>query len=102
LSMEARMTLCNMSIEMGAKAGLIAPDDTTYAYLKGRPFAPSEDEFEAAVSYWRTLHSDDGAKFDRVVELNAQDIQPQVTWGTSPEQVIGIDEVVPNPEQESD
>lgn len=102
LSMEARMTLCNMSIEMGAKAGLIAPDDTTYVYLKGRPFAPSEDEFEAAVSYWRTLHSDDGAKFDRVVELNAQDIQPQVTWGTSPEQVIGIDEVVPNPEQESD
>ncbi|NOU51895.1 3-isopropylmalate dehydratase large subunit [Pseudoalteromonas sp. JBTF-M23] len=100
LSMEARMTLCNMSIEMGAKAGLIAPDKTTYAYLKGRPFAPKGDDFDAAVAYWQTLCSDEGAQFDSVVELDAQDIQPQVTWGTSPEQVIGIDELVPDPEQE--
>ena len=102
LSMEARMTLCNMSIEMGAKAGLIAPDETTFAYLEDRPFAPKGDDFKAAVAYWQTLRSDDGAQFDLVVELDAQDIQPQVTWGTSPEQVIGIDELVPNPEEESD
>ncbi|MBD1582325.1 3-isopropylmalate dehydratase large subunit [Pseudoalteromonas sp. S16_S37] len=100
LSMEARMTLCNMSIEMGAKAGLIAPDETTYEYIKGRPFAPKGDDFDAAVAYWRTLCTDEGAQFDYVVELNAQDIQPQVTWGTSPEQVIGIDELVPDPDQE--
>jgi 3-isopropylmalate/(R)-2-methylmalate dehydratase large subunit len=102
LSMEARMTLCNMSIEMGAKAGLIAPDETTFAYLEGRPFAPKGDDFKAAVEYWQTLKSDEGAQFDLVVELDAQDIQPQVTWGTSPEQVIGIDELVPNPDEEAD
>ncbi|WP_105166957.1 3-isopropylmalate dehydratase large subunit [Pseudoalteromonas sp. T1lg23B] len=102
LSMEARMTLCNMSIEMGAKAGLIAPDETTFQYLKGRPFAPQGEDFIAAVEYWKTLHSDDGAPFDLVVEMNAADIQPQVTWGTSPEQVIGIDELVPDPDVESD
>ncbi|ALO40620.1 3-isopropylmalate dehydratase large subunit [Pseudoalteromonas phenolica] len=102
LSMEARMTLCNMSIEMGAKAGLIAPDDTTFAYLEGRPFAPKGDDFKAAVEYWQTLKSDENAHFDLVVELDAQDIQPQVTWGTSPEQVIGIDELVPNPDEEAD
>ena len=102
LSMEARMTLCNMSIEMGAKAGLIAPDDTTFAYLEGRPFAPKGDDFKAAVEYWQTLKSDEDAQFDLVVELDAQDIQPQVTWGTSPEQVIGIDELVPNPDEEAD
>ncbi|MEL7478416.1 MAG: 3-isopropylmalate dehydratase large subunit [Pseudomonadota bacterium] len=102
LSMEARMTLCNMSIEMGAKAGLIAPDETTFAYLEGRPFAPKGDDFKAAVEYWQTLKSDEGAQFDLVVELDAQDIQPQVTWGTSPEQVIGIDERVPNPDEEAD
>lgn len=102
LSMEARMTLCNMSIEMGAKAGLIAPDETTFAYLEGRPFAPKGDDFKVAVEYWQTLKSDEGAQFDLVVELDAQDIQPQVTWGTSPEQVIGIDELVPNPDEEAD
>jgi 3-isopropylmalate/(R)-2-methylmalate dehydratase large subunit len=102
LSMEARMTLCNMSIEMGAKAGLIAPDETTFAYLEGRPFAPKGDDFKAAVEYWQTLKSDENAQFDLVVELDAQEIQPQVTWGTSPEQVIGIDELVPNPDEESD
>ena len=102
LSMEARMTLCNMSIEMGAKAGLIAPDETTFAYLEGRPFAPKGYDFKAAVAYWQTLKSDEDAQFDLVVELDAQDIQPQVTWGTSPEQVIGIDELVPNPDKEAD
>ncbi len=102
LSMEARMTLCNMSIEMGAKAGLIAPDETTFDYLEGRPFAPKGDDFKAAVEYWQTLKSDEDAQFDLVVELDAQDIQPQVTWGTSPEQVIGIDELVPNPDKEAD
>ncbi|KZN51077.1 3-isopropylmalate dehydratase large subunit [Pseudoalteromonas luteoviolacea] len=102
LSMESRMTLCNMSIEMGAKAGLIAPDEITYAYLQGRPFAPKGDDFTHAVAYWKTLHSDEGAQFDRVVEMDAEDIQPQVTWGTSPEQVIGIDELIPNPDEEQD
>ncbi|KZN46942.1 3-isopropylmalate dehydratase large subunit [Pseudoalteromonas luteoviolacea] len=102
LSMESRMTLCNMSIEMGAKAGLIAPDETTYAYLEGRSFAPKGEEFVQAVAYWKTLHSDEGAKFDRVVEMAAEDIQPQVTWGTSPEQVIGIDEPIPDPDKEQD
>ena len=102
LSMEARMTLCNMSIEMGAKAGLIAPDETTFDYLEGRPFAPKGDDFKAAVEYWQTLKSDEDAQFDLVVELEAQDIQPQVTWGTSTEQVIGIDERVPNPDEEAD
>ena len=102
LSMEARMTLCNMSIEMGAKAGLIAPDKITYEYLKGRPFAPKGADFDAAVEYWETLKTDDGAQFDLVVELNADDIQPQITWGTSPEQVIGVDECIPDPDQEPD
>ncbi|MGB1029981.1 MAG: 3-isopropylmalate dehydratase large subunit, partial [Pseudoalteromonas marina] len=102
LSMEARMTLCNMSIEMGAKAGLIAPDHITYDYLKGRPFAPKGADFDAAVEYWETLKSDEGAHFDLVVELNADDIQPQITWGTSPEQVIGVDECIPDPDQEPD
>lgn len=102
LSMEARMTLCNMSIEMGAKAGLIASDQITYDYLKGRPFAPKGADFDAAVEYWETLKTDEGAHFDLVVELNADDIQPQITWGTSPEQVIGVDECIPDPDKESD
>ncbi|WP_462146497.1 3-isopropylmalate dehydratase large subunit [Pseudoalteromonas gelatinilytica] len=102
LSMEARMTLCNMSIEMGAKAGLIAPDQTTYDYLEGRPFAPQGADFDSAVAYWQTLKTDEGAEFDHVVELEAADIQPQITWGTSPEQVIGVDECIPDPEQEPD
>ncbi|MGO3421185.1 3-isopropylmalate dehydratase large subunit [Pseudoalteromonas sp. Z9A6] len=102
LSMEARMTLCNMSIEMGAKAGLIASDQITYDYLKGRPFAPKGADFDAAVEYWETLKTDEGAHFDLVVELNADDIQPQITWGTSPEQVIGVDEYIPDPDKEPD
>lgn len=102
LSMEARMTLCNMSIEMGAKAGLIASDQITYDYLKDRPFAPKGADFDAAVEYWETLKTDEGAHFDLVVELNADDIQPQITWGTSPEQVIGVDECIPDPDKEPD
>ncbi|MEZ7491468.1 3-isopropylmalate dehydratase large subunit [Pseudoalteromonas distincta] len=102
LSMEARMTLCNMSIEMGAKAGLIASDQITYDYLKGRPFAPKGADFDAAVEYWETLKTDEGAHFDLVIELNADDIQPQITWGTSPEQVIGVDECIPDPDKEPD
>lgn len=102
LSMEARMTLCNMSIEMGAKAGLIAPDQATYDYLEGRPFAPKGDDWHQAVAYWQTLKSDDDAVFDQTVILNAQEIQPQVTWGTSPEQVIGIDQKIPDPDAQSD
>jgi 3-isopropylmalate/(R)-2-methylmalate dehydratase large subunit len=102
LSMEGRMTLCNMAIEAGARAGMVAVDDTTIAYVKGRPFAPKAEQWDAAVAYWRTLHSDEGAKFDAVVELNAEDILPQVTWGTSPEMVTSIDGCVPDPAKESD
>jgi 3-isopropylmalate/(R)-2-methylmalate dehydratase large subunit len=99
LSMEGRMTLCNMAIEAGARAGMVAVDDTTIDYLKGRPYSPRAEQWEQAVAYWRTLHSDEGAKFDTVVELAAGDIQPQVTWGTSPEMVVGIDGRVPSLEQ---
>ncbi|RQO58742.1 3-isopropylmalate dehydratase large subunit [Paucibacter sp. KBW04] len=102
LSMEGRMTVCNMAIEAGARAGLIAVDDTTINYVKGRPFTPTGVELEQAVQYWRGLHSDAGAKFDAVVELNAADIRPQVTWGTSPEMVLAIDERVPDPDKEKD
>jgi 3-isopropylmalate/(R)-2-methylmalate dehydratase large subunit len=102
LSMEGRMTLCNMAIEAGARAGMVAVDDNTIAYVKGRPFAPKAEQWDAAVAYWRTLHSDEGAKFDAVVELNAEDILPQVTWGTSPEMVTSIDGCVPDPAKESD
>ena len=96
LSMEGRMTLCNMAIEAGARAGMVAVDDTTINYVKGRPFAPRAEQWDAAVAYWRTLHSDEGAKFDSVVELNAENIQPQVTWGTSPEMVVGVEARVPS------
>ena len=102
LSMEGRMTVCNMAIEAGARAGMVAVDDTTIAYVKDRPLSPTPDQWEQAVAYWRTLHSDDGAVFDTVVELDAHDIQPQVTWGTSPEMVIAIDGRVPNPLDEHD
>jgi 3-isopropylmalate/(R)-2-methylmalate dehydratase large subunit len=102
LSMEGRMTLCNMAIEAGARAGMVAVDDTTIDYLKGRPYAPNDAQWDAAVAYWRTLHSDEGARFDAVVELNAADIQPQVTWGTSPEMVTSIDGTVPDPANEAD
>jgi 3-isopropylmalate/(R)-2-methylmalate dehydratase large subunit len=97
LSMEGRMTLCNMAIEAGARAGLIAPDQTTFDYLKGREFAPKEEHWDAAVEYWKSIASDEGAEFDTVIELKAEDIAPQVSWGTSPEQVIAVDGVVPAP-----
>ena len=102
LSMEGRMTVCNMAIEAGARAGLIAVDDTTMAYVKGRPLAPTGVEWEHAVNYWRTLHSDADAIFDAVVELDAATIRPQVTWGTSPEMVLSIEDRVPDPEREKD
>ncbi len=102
LSMEERMTICNMSIEAGAKAGMIAPDDTTFSYLEGREFAPKGSDWDDAVAYWKTLYSDDDAEFDSVVELNARDIAPQVTWGTNPGQVIGVNAPVPGPEDFSD
>ena len=102
LSVEGRMTVCNMAIEGGARAGLVAVDDKTINYIKGRPLAPTGAEWDAAVTYWKTLHSDADAKFDRVVELNAADIVPQVTWGTSPEMVLGIDAAVPDPDKEKD
>ena len=102
LSMEGRMTVCNMAIEAGARAGLIAVDQKTIDYVRGRPFAPSAEQFERAANHWRTLRSDSGAKFDRVLELRAEEIKPQVTWGTSPEMVTAIDGAVPDPEAERD
>ena len=102
LSMEGRMTVCNMAIEAGARAGMVAVDDTTVQYFKGRPYAPTGVELEQAARYWKTLVSDEGAKFDRVIELNAAEISPQVTWGTSPEMVAAIDARVPDPEREKD
>ena len=102
LSMEGRMTVCNMAIEAGARAGMVAVDETTINYVKGRPFAPVGPHWDLAVEYWRTLHSDPGAKFDMVVTLNAEEIKPQVTWGTSPEMVVSVDDRVPDPEKEKD
>ncbi|MFN7190027.1 MAG: 3-isopropylmalate dehydratase large subunit [Rhodospirillales bacterium] len=102
LSMEGRMTVCNMTIEGGARAGLIAPDEKTFAYLKGRPYAPKGAQWEAAVNYWKTLPSDEGAFYDKEVVLNAADIPPMVTWGTSPEDVLPIDAVVPDPAKIAD
>ncbi|MBA4708685.1 3-isopropylmalate dehydratase large subunit [Aquitalea aquatica] len=102
LSMEGRMTLCNMAIEAGARSGMVAVDEKTIDYVKGRPFAPSGADWDAAVAYWNTLHSDEGAHFDAVVELDASDIKPQVTWGTSPEMVTDIDGSVPDPAAEAD
>ncbi|MCX7814776.1 MAG: 3-isopropylmalate dehydratase large subunit [Tepidimonas ignava] len=102
LSMEGRMTVCNMAIEAGARAGLVAVDDKTIEYVRGRPLAPSGAEWEQAVAYWRTLHSDPDAHWDAVVELDARQILPQVTWGTSPEMVLPVTERVPDPERERD
>ena len=102
LSMEGRMTVCNMAIEAGARAGLVAVDEKTLAYVKGRPFAPTGVEWDQAVAHWRTLHSDPGAHFDTVVELDAAQIRPQVTWGTSPEMVLSIEDRVPDPDKEKD
>jgi 3-isopropylmalate/(R)-2-methylmalate dehydratase large subunit len=98
LTMEGRMTLCNMAIEAGARAGLIAPDEKVYDYLKGKEFAPKGEAWEQALAYWQSLPSDAGAVFDAIVELNGPDIAPQVSWGTSPEQVIGVDGMVPSPD----
>jgi 3-isopropylmalate/(R)-2-methylmalate dehydratase large subunit len=102
LSIEGRMTLCNMAIEGGARAGLVAPDDKTFDYLKGRTYAPKGADWDRAVAYWRTLQSDADAAFDAVIELDAAAIEPQVTWGTSPEQVLPIGAKVPNPAREAD
>ncbi len=102
LSMEGRMTICNMAIEAGARSGMIAADETTFRYLKGRPMAPTGADWDRAVEYWSTLHSDPGAQFDRVVEIDARQLSPHVTWGTSPEMVVTIDGRVPDPDKEKD
>ena len=102
LSMEARMTICNMSIEAGARAGMVAPDEVTFEYLKGRPHAPEGEMWDKAVEYWKTLKSDDDAVFDKEVTLKAEDIKPFVTWGTNPGQGVPIDSVVPDPESFTD
>src|SRR3546814_1316262 len=102
MSMEARMTVCNMTIEAGARAGMIAPDETTFEYLKGRPMAPKGAVWEAAVAYWRTLPSDAGATYDKEVTLDASEIVPQVTWGTSPQDVVPVTGRTPDPAAERD
>ena len=102
LTMEGRMTVCNMAIELGAKAGLIAPDVTTFDYITGRKFSPQGEDLTAAIEYWSSLKTDDDAKFDAVVSLDASEIKPQVTWGTNPGQVIAIDQPIPAPESFSD
>src|SRR5687767_10860093 len=102
LSMEGRMTVCNMAIEAGARAGMVAVDETTLAYIKGRRFAPTAEAWERAAAYWRTLKSDPDAKFDREVLLRAEEIRPHVTWGTSPEMVVSVEEEVPDPDREKD
>ena len=102
MSIEGRLTVCNMSIEGGARAGLIAPDEITFAYIKGRPLAPKGGDWDAAVEHWRSLRTDDGAVFDKSVVIDASDVQPTVTWGTSPEDTVGIGGVVPSPESFAD
>jgi 3-isopropylmalate/(R)-2-methylmalate dehydratase large subunit len=102
LSIEGRMTVCNMAIEAGARAGMVAVDEVTINYVKGRPYSPTGETFEKAEAYWLTLHSDGGAHFDKMIHINASDIKPQVTWGTSPEMVVDIESQVPNPDDESD
>ncbi|ALE51972.1 isopropylmalate isomerase [Candidatus Thioglobus autotrophicus] len=102
LSVEGRMTLCNMAIEAGARVGMVAVDDKTIEYVKGRPMAPTGEQWDKAVAYWNTLHSDEDAHFDQTISLDAKNIKPQVTWGTSPEMVIAIDGATPDPAKESD
>jgi len=102
LSVEGRMTVCNMAIEAGARSGMVAVDDKTIDYFRGRPFAPKGVLWDQAVRFWRTLHTDEGAKFDRVVDVNAKDIKPQISWGTSPEMVLPVDGRVPDPDRERD
>ena len=102
LNIEQRMTICNMSIEAGARAGLIAPDEKTFNYLKGKPMSPKGTNWEHALNYWSKLKSDPGAKFDKEIEIKGEDINPMVTWGTSPQDVVPINGIVPDPEKESD
>jgi 3-isopropylmalate/(R)-2-methylmalate dehydratase large subunit len=102
LSMEGRMTICNMSIEAGARAGMVAVDDITLQYVKGKPFAPKGSDWDKAVVYWKTLHSDSDAKFDAVITMRGEDIAPQVSWGTSPEMVLPIGATIPSPDHEND
>ncbi|HZH57824.1 MAG TPA: 3-isopropylmalate dehydratase large subunit [Burkholderiaceae bacterium] len=102
LSVEGRMTVCNMAIEAGARSGMVAVDEKTIEYFRGRPYAPTGDAWDQAVEYWKTLHSDEGAVFDTVVEIDAADVQPQVSWGTSPEMVLPVTANVPNPANETD
>lgn len=102
MSVEERLTVCNMSIEGGARAGLVAPDETTFAYIKGRPMAPKGEAWDAALAYWKSLHTDEGARFDKSVVIEAADIAPSVTWGTSPEDVLPITGVVPAPDSFAD
>jgi 3-isopropylmalate/(R)-2-methylmalate dehydratase large subunit len=102
LSMEGRMTICNMAIEAGARAGMVAVDEKTIEYLRGRPYAPQGEQFEKAAAYWRTMVSDAGAKFDRVVEIDSTQLKPQVTWGTSPEMVVSVEDRVPDPDKVKD
>ncbi|GLS27530.1 3-isopropylmalate dehydratase large subunit [Marinibactrum halimedae] len=102
MSMEGRMTVCNMAIEAGARAGMVAVDDITIDYVKGRTFAPNEAQWDEAVAYWKTLVTDEGAEFDQVVTLSGDEIEPQVSWGTSPEMVVPVGDTVPNPEGEAD
>ncbi len=102
LSMEGRMTICNMSIEGGARAGLIAPDKKTFEYIKGRPYAPKDDNWDMAVKYWKTLSSENGALYDKEVEIKAGTIEPQVTWGTSPQDVVSINGKIPDPKNVKD
>jgi 3-isopropylmalate/(R)-2-methylmalate dehydratase large subunit len=102
LSMDARMTICNMSIEAGARAGMIAPDETTFEYVKGRPHAPEGEDWDAAVADWKQLHTDEGARFDAEVFLNADELEPFVTWGTNPGQGVSLSENVPSPEDFED
>jgi 3-isopropylmalate/(R)-2-methylmalate dehydratase large subunit len=100
LSMEGRMTVCNMSIEGGARAGLVAPDDTTFEYLKDKPYAPKGEDWDRAVEYWRSLPTDEGARFDKEVIIRAEDLVPYVSWGTTPAQTVGLDDVIPEPQNE--
>ena len=102
LEIEARLTLCNMTVEFGAWSGMVAPDQKTIDYVKGRPYAPTDDQWDKAVEYWRTLKTDDGASFDRELVINCDEIVPQVSWGTSPMHETGIDQSVPDPAAETD
>ena len=102
MSMESRMTICNMSIEAGARAGMIAPDDITFNYLYEKPMAPKNEDWDKAVNWWKTLPSDSGAKFDKIVEIDATKVTQTITWGTSPEEIVSIDGTVPNPDKISD